>query len=615
MAVENLECSPAASELVTVARVCEEAATARELLETVVPHLCRLAGAAGGWVLEPSAGGTAVATSHGLAGLPASALDGHRHRGGSAAGIAVPPAWADSGVVAVVCQPLPGLLGHLVLAWCTGHESPHPTYDVAQALVLRTLEARDERERLHDLQARVDNAQQLAGMGDYDWHVASDTNEWSDQLYRIYGHEPQSFNASYERFLSFIHPDDREMVSQVHRRAYETGEPYQMVERILRDDGELRYLATNGQVLQDADGTPVRFRGTCIDITERTRAEEERERSRVLFQELAEAAPDAIVVCGPDQVVVQANGRAVGLLGGDPVGRLLQEILPGSAGDGLAVPATALDGRELELDVRRAPLEEHGTGGRGLEALFLREARERLEGEALAARLREAQVRRRSALEINDNVVQGLSAGLYALEGGETDTATRLHRRTLAAARQLMSDLLEPLDGTDLRPGDLVRSQPSTIDGAPDAQEVADPTGPRAATVPRVPASRSGDAAQARVLVVDDSEDVRFLLSLQLSTLPGIEVVGEAADGEDAGGPGRRAAARPGAAGPGHAAHGRSPGAAPPAGAGPGPAGGGAVRLRGQRAGRAGGRRRGLPLHREGPGARGAEHGDPRDAR
>ncbi len=187
-----------------------------------------------------------------------------------------------------------------------------------------------------------------------------------------------------------------------------------------------------------------------------------------------------------------------------------------------------------KLDVRRAPLEEHGTGGRGLEALFLREARERLEGEALAARLREAQVRRRSALEINDNVVQGLSAGLYALEGGETDTATRLHRRTLAAARQLMSDLLEPLDGTDLRPGDLVRSRPSTIDGAPDAQEVADPTGPRAATVPRVPASRSGDAAQARVLVVDDSEDVRFLLSLQLSTLPGIEVVGEAADGEDA---------------------------------------------------------------------------------
>ena len=45
-------------------------------------------------------------------------------------------------------------------------------------------------------------------MGDYDWHIASDTNTWSDQLYRIYGYEPQSFNASYERFLANIHPDD-----------------------------------------------------------------------------------------------------------------------------------------------------------------------------------------------------------------------------------------------------------------------------------------------------------------------------------------------------------------------------------------------------------------------
>ncbi len=543
MAVENVGRTPVENELVALARACEEIATAQELLDEVVPHLCRLAGAAGGRVVEPRGGANAVVCSHGLTGLPEAALDdhGHRHRGEASAGIAVPPAWAESGVVAVVCQPLPGRLGHLLLLWCAGHESPHPTYDLAQALVLRTLEARDGRERLHDLQARVDNAQQLAGMGDYDWHVASDTNEWSDQLFRIYGHEPRSFNASYERFLSFIHPDDRDMVSEVHQRAYATGEPYQMVERIVRADGELRYLASNGQVLQDADGTPVRFRGTCIDITERVRAEDERERSRVLFQELAEAAPDAIVVCGPDRVVVQANGRAVRLLGGDPVGRGLHEVLPGSGADGvdgLAVTASGLDGRALVLDVRSAPLEEHGseehgTQERGLEALFLRESRERLEREALAAHLREAQVRRRSALEINDNVVQGLSAALYALEAGEVETATELHRRTLTAARQLMSDLLEPVDGTDLRPGDLVRSAPSTVGGT--GEDDATTRGGARGTAARVPTARSSDEPlPARVLVVDDSEDVRFLLTLQLGTLPGVEVVGEAADGADA---------------------------------------------------------------------------------
>ncbi len=128
---------------------------------------------------------------------------------------------------------------------------------------------------LADLRERVDNAQALANMGDYDWHIPTDTNRWSDQLFRIYGYEPQSFEPAYERFLSFIHPDDRDRIRAIHQHAYETGEPYEMVERIVRPDGELRYLSSNGQVLHDAAGQPVRMRGTCIDITDRVRAEEE----------------------------------------------------------------------------------------------------------------------------------------------------------------------------------------------------------------------------------------------------------------------------------------------------------------------------------------------------
>ena len=59
-------------------------------------------------------------------------------------------------------------------------------------------------EALADLRERVDNAQALANMGDYDWHIPTDTNRWSDQLFRIYGYEPQAFEPAYERFLSLI---------------------------------------------------------------------------------------------------------------------------------------------------------------------------------------------------------------------------------------------------------------------------------------------------------------------------------------------------------------------------------------------------------------------------
>lgn len=140
---------------------------------------------------------------------------------------------------------------------------------------------------LADLRARVDNAQMLANMGDYDWHIETDTNTWSDQLFRIYGYEPDQIMASYDVFMQHIHPDDREKIRSVHRHAYATGEPYQMVERILRPDGELRYLASNGQVVTDANGTPLRMRGTCIDITDRVRAEQAQEETAVrLSQEL-----------------------------------------------------------------------------------------------------------------------------------------------------------------------------------------------------------------------------------------------------------------------------------------------------------------------------------------
>ena len=265
---------------------------------------------------------------------------------------------------------------------------------------------------LADLRARVDNAQHLAAMGDYDWHITNDTNSWSDELYRIYGYEPQSFNASYERFLSMIHPDDRDRIQEIHQRAYQTGSGYQMIERIVRPDGEVRYLSSNGEVITDESGTPVRMRGTCLDITERVLAEREREE--------------------------------------------------------------------------------------------------------LAANLREAQVRRRQSLEINDNLVQGLTAAVLCMESGDRAGATAHLKMVLAAARTMMNNLLINPDGTPLVPGDLTRSVPASLPQKTDRSEQQPEPG-----------------RTVRVLVVDDHVQVRELLRAQLES-GGLDVIGEAADGVEA---------------------------------------------------------------------------------
>jgi diguanylate cyclase (GGDEF)-like protein/PAS domain S-box-containing protein len=138
------------------------------------------------------------------------------------------------------------------------------------------LEAAERRcDDLARREQRYVEAQRISGVGSYDFEIATNTNIWSDQLYRIYGREPQSFNASYEIFLSMLHPDDREHVMAVHQHALETISSYEMEERVVWPDGQVRTLASWGEVIADDEGKPVRMVGICWDITERRAIEEQ----------------------------------------------------------------------------------------------------------------------------------------------------------------------------------------------------------------------------------------------------------------------------------------------------------------------------------------------------
>jgi PAS domain S-box-containing protein len=500
--------------------------TPGEVLATALPLVLDLAGAAAALVFSRTAAGPRLTGRAGLELAVEAAADGTESVTGQENGTQlsdspVPAAWGTQGITRVASHPLPGEVGLLTLAWTQATDDP-----AVLALAITALDAHVARAQaqasLADLTTRVDNAQQLAEMGDYDWHIPSDTNTWSDQLFRIYGYEPGSFHPSYDRFLSLIHPDDRDRITAVHQNAYATGEPYQMIERIVRPDGEVRYLSSNGQVIMDGDGTPVRMRGTCVDITERVLADRERERSAARFQGLVESAPDAILVLGDDLRVMEANQGARQLLGGEPRGHRIHEILPGWPDTGTsAVGASGLRGNDLSLDVTTVavkPADDTEPASHTLVALFLRDARARLEREAMAARLAEAQLRRRQALEINDSVVQGLVAAVYALDQKSVSGAASYLDHTLAAARAMMDDLLEPLDGQGLRPGDLVRTAPAAIGDKPGVPE------------PRQEQSVQEQRVH-RVLVVDDAEELRMLLRARMEARSGLTVVGEAGDG------------------------------------------------------------------------------------
>jgi CheY-like chemotaxis protein len=158
--------------------------------------------------------------------------------------------------------------------------------------------------------------------------------------------------------------------------------------------------------------------------------------------------------------------------------------------------------------------------GEGFTAIYLRDAAVRHADEARAAALREAQVRHRQAREINDDVMQGLTAAILAMQLADLPAATTFLEQTLTATRHLMNDWSESSEDPGIRPGALVRSLASSLP-AQSSRGVPSPP-----SLPPAPAPR--------ILIVDDNDAVRTLLCAQLRTLGKGTVVGEAADGLEA---------------------------------------------------------------------------------
>src|ERR1700722_19921302 len=99
-------------------------------------------------------------------------------------------------------------------------------------------------ERLARVAQTLAVVQRIAGIGSWDWDVATGAVTWSDELYRMYGLEPRSREITFEFFVSRLHEDDRVRVQQQVALAVERGGPFAYTERIVRPDGSVRVLDT-----------------------------------------------------------------------------------------------------------------------------------------------------------------------------------------------------------------------------------------------------------------------------------------------------------------------------------------------------------------------------------
>jgi PAS domain S-box-containing protein len=149
---------------------------------------------------------------------------------------------------------------------------------VDRRFAAQTLELQEE--TLRRSEGYLAEAQRLTGIGSWAWNVATRQSVyWSQENYRLFGFDPEGAIPSDEAFYQRIHPEDRDRVRrEVFLERPEQGSHFDVDFRIVLPDGAIKYVRSSGHPIFNISGDLVEYVGTSIDVTERKRVDEERER-------------------------------------------------------------------------------------------------------------------------------------------------------------------------------------------------------------------------------------------------------------------------------------------------------------------------------------------------
>jgi PAS domain S-box-containing protein len=178
---------------------------------------------------------------------------------------------------------------------------------IVTALTTKLKRAEQE---LDESKARLEEAQRIAHVGWWQRDLITGRVTVSDEASRILGMRPVA------RWLELIHPEDRARVADAAAAAVCPGGPrYDVEYRVLRPDGALRVVHSQGEVTWDDSGRGLLQFGVLQDITELRQVEQERRASEARFRTLVDHASDAFFLYNEDGTVLDVNGQACESLG------------------------------------------------------------------------------------------------------------------------------------------------------------------------------------------------------------------------------------------------------------------------------------------------------------
>ena len=149
---------------------------------------------------------------------------------------------------------------------------------------------KDAHARIREAEERLRLAMEAGDMGTWALDVGTKRVEWSDRARSLLGLDDSGLTDGWTAFLERVHPEDRTKAADDLRQTIERGLPHRSELRVVRPDGQLRWICTQGKLFHDDDGRAARVLGAWIDITERRTREQKLRDTRARLNATLNAA-------------------------------------------------------------------------------------------------------------------------------------------------------------------------------------------------------------------------------------------------------------------------------------------------------------------------------------